>query len=411
MDEKTTNLPVQGRRAAQQRSKQTQGRIVQAAIFILAERGLAGLTHRAVAKRAKVSLAATTYYYKTKTDLISDISNSLMNGQFDEVEQADQTLTGCETERSVFEFVSRLTDAKKVEIAAWLEIQFEVGRQTKPDAKIHGWRQFFNHLGCNVTSSTSRSELDMLIGLLIMALSQGHNDENLKLVFFEGADPFVAWAQANKPEHKVEMAASRFTSKAKATRRRILSAAIFIMVEKGASAVNYRAIAKQLDMTPAAISYYFLSVHDLLREAQNELFGLSKSRYRVSMGEVSYQNLEIDQLIDLTTTVFFREATEFGGLNLANYGIWLEAARAPELQPMVWAAIEDQANAWFRVLTVINTDISPLNAFVMQAIYIGKLIRIVCTGSSTQNLALVRGEFSEVIKNLLESGVINGTNK
>lgn len=411
MNGMTSNLPVQGRRAAQHRSKQTHGKIIQAAILILAECGLAGLTHRAVAKRAKVSLAATTYYYKAKTDIIADISNFLMNGQVDEVEQVVQTSFDYEEMHPVFEFVSGLTDAKKVEIAAWLEIQFEVGRKPEADTNVQGWQQFFSQLGGNVTTSTSRSELDLAIGLIVMALSQGLVSEDLGLVFFEGVDPFEEWAKATPTTHKIALEVNRSTPKAKVTRQRILQAAISIMVEHGTSAVNYRAIAKRMELTPAAIKYYFSSLQDLLREAQNELFELSKSRYRETMGAVSYKSLEIDELIDLTTTVFFREVTEFAGLNLANYGIWLEAAREPELQPMIWTAMEDQARAWFRVLSVLNVDISPLDAFVMQAIYIGKLIRIVCTGSLTEDLTLVRSEFSVSLKNLVKPSYINGTNK
>lgn len=403
MNEIASNLRVQGRRAAQRRSKQTQGKIIQAAILILAECGLAGLTHRAVAKRAKVSLAATTYYYKTKTDIIADISNFLMNNQVDQDEQIIQILPTDQEAHPVLEFVLNLTDAKKIMLLVWLEIQFESGRKAEVDTSVQGWQAFFRQLGWNAAKPVGKSELDMEIGLIIMSLSQGLDFEDMKLVFLEGADPFQKWMKDTPAKREMKSEVSRSTPKAKATHQRILQAAISIMVENGASAVNYRAIAKKMELTPAAIKYYFLSLQDLLREAQSELFGLSKSRYRETMGVVSYSRLEINELVDLTTTVFFREATEFGGLNLANYGIWLEAAREPELQPMVWAAIDDQANAWLRVLSVLSVEISPLDAFVMQATYIGKLIRIVCTGSSTQDLALVRGEFSEAIRCLLKS--------
>jgi len=58
-----------GRGSKQERSIARRGRIAEAAIEVLATHGVAGMTHRLVAQRACVSLAATTYYYNTKFDI------------------------------------------------------------------------------------------------------------------------------------------------------------------------------------------------------------------------------------------------------------------------------------------------------------------------------------------------------
>ena len=79
MDRDLPNLEVRGKTARQARSVETKRRIVRAAIDIIAERDLADLTHRLVAERAEVGLAATTYYYKTKDDIVADVSNTLLN--------------------------------------------------------------------------------------------------------------------------------------------------------------------------------------------------------------------------------------------------------------------------------------------------------------------------------------------
>jgi AcrR family transcriptional regulator len=44
--------------------------IVNAVIFIIGEKGVSAVTHRAAAKRAGVSLSATTYYFKSRDDMI-----------------------------------------------------------------------------------------------------------------------------------------------------------------------------------------------------------------------------------------------------------------------------------------------------------------------------------------------------
>ncbi|WP_194813661.1 TetR/AcrR family transcriptional regulator [Nocardia sp. XZ_19_385] len=46
-------------------------RIARAAIRVIGERGVEGLTHRAVAEAADVPIAGTTYHYKDKEDLLA----------------------------------------------------------------------------------------------------------------------------------------------------------------------------------------------------------------------------------------------------------------------------------------------------------------------------------------------------
>src|SRR5215831_18929218 len=46
-------------------------RIAVAAIDVIAERGVEGLTHRAVAAKAGIPLGSTTYYFKTLDDLLA----------------------------------------------------------------------------------------------------------------------------------------------------------------------------------------------------------------------------------------------------------------------------------------------------------------------------------------------------
>jgi AcrR family transcriptional regulator len=64
--------PSPGERASQAgRAARTKARIADAVITVLAEAGSGRLTHRLVASTAGVSLAATTYHYATKRDMIA----------------------------------------------------------------------------------------------------------------------------------------------------------------------------------------------------------------------------------------------------------------------------------------------------------------------------------------------------
>jgi TetR/AcrR family transcriptional regulator, regulator of biofilm formation and stress response len=57
------------RRPKQERSEAARSRILDAAMDLVAERGMAGVSHRAVAARAGVSLSATSYYFESLADL------------------------------------------------------------------------------------------------------------------------------------------------------------------------------------------------------------------------------------------------------------------------------------------------------------------------------------------------------
>ncbi|PCI85348.1 MAG: hypothetical protein COB24_13100 [Hyphomicrobiales bacterium] len=414
MNENLPALPVYGRKATQQRSINTQRKIVAAAIDIAALQGLAGLTHRVVAQRAGVSLAATTYYYKTKSDIIADISNTLNNGYVEMFSKTNQRMHRYNGSKSrphwfAFRLLQRATKAKRASNIAWMEILLDQGRHVNDMRLTRQWASRIEQVWSEVThfyndekpDEAARSEIDMTVGFSLMILALGLTEQDVVAVFYEHADPFHQWARSEPMQKTNKNQQSRITPKAKATRRRILGATISILVEQGASAVNFRLIAKRAQLTPAAPSYYFSSPRALLREAQAELFERSKTRYRDAMGKVDYHNLQIENLVDLTTTVFSRESTEYGALNFANYGIWLEASRTPELRPMIWTAIIDQAQAWHRILNVFNANSTPLDAFLIQAIYIGKLIRIVGLGSATQDLAQVRKEFSNVLTALV----------
>ncbi|WP_405134220.1 TetR/AcrR family transcriptional regulator [Nocardia sp. NBC_01388] len=59
--------PVRRRRFDPER----RDRIARAAIAVIGERGVEGLTHRAVAEAADVPIAGTTYHYKDKEDLLA----------------------------------------------------------------------------------------------------------------------------------------------------------------------------------------------------------------------------------------------------------------------------------------------------------------------------------------------------
>ncbi|CAN0605626.1 unnamed protein product, partial [Ectocarpus sp. 12 AP-2014] len=66
------SIQYHGRKAARAKSEHRRLQILEATLRIAAREGLRGIKHRAVAREAKVPLAATTYYFRDIDELISD---------------------------------------------------------------------------------------------------------------------------------------------------------------------------------------------------------------------------------------------------------------------------------------------------------------------------------------------------
>jgi TetR/AcrR family transcriptional regulator, regulator of biofilm formation and stress response len=73
-----TPTTIRGPRRAEQRAER-RGAILAATVRILGSSGLGAVTHRAVAQEAGVPLAATTYYFSSKDELITDAVSLLVD--------------------------------------------------------------------------------------------------------------------------------------------------------------------------------------------------------------------------------------------------------------------------------------------------------------------------------------------
>jgi AcrR family transcriptional regulator len=194
----------------------------------------------------------------------------------------------------------------------------------------------------------------------------------------------------------------RKSSKAAATREKIILAAIEALIEGGPDAVSYHAVARIAGIARAGPFYYFPTIDGLLAAAQQRLFEDSKQRYRVVAAEIG-GDLDVERLIDRTSTVLLREATEFAANGLASYAIWLQAARNPELRPMVWSAIADQYVAWRRLMGVLAPAQRPVDPLLLLSLFVGKHVRILSAGSPFEDLAMIRSEFARDITGLVRS--------
>lgn len=131
-------------RALQDRTLRTRARIVDGAVAVLAQAGVAGLTHRAVAKAAGVSLAATTYHFATKADILAETSRVQLAGYLDAFRRFGGRLReDGEGIGSLDDLVLRVVlnalGRERTRSLAWLELALHGGRSRDGRALAQAW--------------------------------------------------------------------------------------------------------------------------------------------------------------------------------------------------------------------------------------------------------------------------------
>lgn len=392
------------------RSARTRARIADAVITVLAEAGSSRLTHRLVAAAAGVSLAATTYHYATKRDMIADAASRLLEGYAQSFRRAAaRQRRGDGVSVDLNGFATRLlinaTGRHRKSALAWCEIMLDAARSAEGHTLADSWfrelRAVWSDLAGAMPGDRGEQEvetaIDTMIGLLFITLPLDLTSARLSAVLTGGGDPAREWAPPSAPPVTEAPSPTRRTNKARETRERILGGAIDVLIAQGAGAITYNAVAAQSALTTAAPAYHFGSIEGLLKAAEAELFARSKGRYRDMVTSAQVTGEPLDVLADLTAAVFVREVTQHGRAAIAIYSIGLESSRRLELRPAVWDVIMDQTKAWKRRLELLVPEAGPLEAMRMQAVFIGKQVRALSTGSPLAHLALARGEFRSAI--------------
>ncbi len=391
------------------RAARTKARIADAVITLLAESGSSRVTHRLVAAAAGVSLAATTYHYVTKSEMIADASRRLLDGYVESFRRAAQRQRrGRGRALDLGSFVTKLlTNASgryRRLALAWCEIILEAARTTEGHAiadewfgkLFEAWADLARAMYGELSDEAILSGVDTAIGLLFITLPLELKPAQVAAVFAAGADPVTHWAPRDPAPEAGQSPPVRRTPKARETRERILEGAIAVLVANGAGAVTYKAVAQECGLTIAAPAYHFGSIDGLLKAAEVELFARSKHRYRDMVGSAA-PGQTLDGLADLTAAVFVREVTQHGRAAIAIYSIGIESARRLDLRAAVWSVIADQAKAWRRQLEQLNPDVAAFDAMRMQAVFIGKQIRALSTGCPIAQLSAARGAFRDEI--------------
>lgn len=150
--------------------------IIDAAMRLLGQEGVAHLTHRKVAALAGVSLASTTYFYASKDDLIADAFTEIQR-------RAVHSVVNTDLPRDQFISSVILTDdgEERWEMAAMLELNRAAIRSSRYDSLAYVLRQVRGIDGMRWLRAQGCAEADQLDGILWSAVTTPIIDEALCL--------------------------------------------------------------------------------------------------------------------------------------------------------------------------------------------------------------------------------------
>ncbi len=128
-------------------------------------------------------------------------------------------------------------------------------------------------------------------------------------------------------------------------REQIIEAALRVIGRSGTQAVTHRAVAEEAGVPLGSTTYYFESKDDLLRQALEHVAASEVDRYR-DLGDelrmVKSPRELADRLIDKLVAAV-QDRTSY----IAEYELWLEAGRRPELREAAqsWCDAEQRSVA------------------------------------------------------------------
>ena len=160
---------------AEQRAER-RGAIIDAALRIIASEGLPGVTHRTVAREADVPLAATTYYFASKNEILAEALESLATAEVERISALTAEMeAGSKTPEEVAAALGTvlIPDPEAAE-RTWLaqfEIYIEAARNPELRPAVKRWRQAFVDLAESSLRAVDAPEPERRAPLAIAAIN------------------------------------------------------------------------------------------------------------------------------------------------------------------------------------------------------------------------------------------------
>jgi DNA-binding transcriptional regulator YbjK len=170
----TTRAPTRGRRDP--RGELRRAELLEAAIHLIGAHGLDGVTHRAVAAEAGVPAASTSYYFRSKDELIDEALHTLATREIERLrERRDALGAGAADLETLAQALSawieeQLTPEGRVAMLAQYQLQLEAARRPEARAILAAWKDGTDDLAETAMRSLGAPDVETAAILLICAI-------------------------------------------------------------------------------------------------------------------------------------------------------------------------------------------------------------------------------------------------
>lgn len=399
-----TRPPRQGR------SEDAVAKIAKAVVALLASEGQAALTHRRVADAAGVSLAATTYYYANKFDMVADAQKRLLDEYVEAFVRAKvRHQAGDPIVHDLPELVAKLvknaTGRHGRDTLAWSEIMLDCARDPRGhvlarewfDRMTTVWRALLVELGVKRADEVVNPAIDTAVGLLFITVSLQLSAEEVGALLSGRRSLAEIARRLSERGDQRSAERPRPGGRSRETRERIVGAAVAALEAGDPAGLSFTAIAQRANLTNAAPAYHFPTMDALIDRAHDEVLQRMVGRNLVMMTPLPAGETRPSAAADLLAAIHIRNILEHGVADIAGYSTWLNAARKPGRRTEVARAILASQAAFAKYLTCAPAEVSRRSALLLLAQFTGRAIRVMATGTRTADLADARGEFELMI--------------
>lgn len=389
-------MPPQLQRSTEAEPGVRKAQIADAAIQLLAAGGLRAVTHRDIARAAQVSLAATTYYYSSKDEILQLASKRLLDSYTDAVRRAARDIQQRRRHEPDFRaFVRRLLWAgagrNRQVTLAWCEVMLELAREPEGRATARAWYAAFEAVLAEVADAIGvadpgpviQSAIHTTAGLMLMIVSLRLEPQALADVLDGASDPLQSWAP---PAASADAAPARSGAKAERTREAILDAAVEIVARDGPAALSYRTLSERTGLTTSAPAYHFTSIERIVSLALGRLLDAANERL-VEAFESGAPPGDLEAVLARMIAHLEVEAGPRRPEALAAFVGWTHASREPGLRDHAWRAVGEQSRMWTTVLAGAGYRVSAIDALLCHAMLAGRLVRLVAIGARPDEVA------------------------
>lgn len=175
------SVPTRSEHGAERR-----GLILDATVRLLTREGLGAVTHRAVAREADVPLAATTYYFDSKDELLSEALTLLVAHEVEllsarATELGDAIKSPADLAKALAEVLTSRGEEDRRMLLAKFEVYLEAARRPALRGPVARWIETFTGLAEGALAAAGASDpkaaapvmVAAIDGLLTHALTRG----------------------------------------------------------------------------------------------------------------------------------------------------------------------------------------------------------------------------------------------